>query len=314
MTQVHSSGGAMAPFATPVSKGKAQAASQPEKKQIAVPRDGESKSSAAGSGTGRHGTEVSIGAEALHALASTGEFIGKAMLTGVEDVGEAVDEANLTFLSPLVRPSKIICLGLNYLDHAKEAGLGIPDFPVLFARFASSLIGHGAPIILPKISEQLDWEAELVAVLGKGGKNIAEADALNHVIGYSVFNDASIRDYQLRNPQWMAGKNFDDSGAFGPYLVTADELPAGASGLKIECRVNGQVMQSSNTGNLIFNVAKTIALLSTFMTLEAGDVLVMGTPGGVGVARNPQVWMKAGDVCEVEIENIGLLSNPIVAE
>jgi 2-keto-4-pentenoate hydratase/2-oxohepta-3-ene-1,7-dioic acid hydratase in catechol pathway len=228
--------------------------------------------------------------------------------------GEAVDEAALTFLPPVVRPSKIICLGLNYRDHAEESGLGIPDFPVLFARFASSLIGHGAPIILPKVSSQLDWEAELVVVLAKGGKHIAEGDALNHVAGYSVFNDASIRDYQMRTPQWTAGKNFDDTGAFGPWLVTPEELPAGAAGLKIECRVNGVVMQSSNTANLIFDVAKTISLLSGFMTLEAGDVLVMGTPGGVGVARNPQVWMKAGDHCEVEIEGVGLLSNPIVAE
>jgi 2-keto-4-pentenoate hydratase/2-oxohepta-3-ene-1,7-dioic acid hydratase in catechol pathway len=228
--------------------------------------------------------------------------------------GEAEDEASLNFLPPVVHPSKIICLGLNYRDHAEESGLGIPDFPVLFARFPSSLMGHGAPIVLPEVSNQLDWEAELVAVLSKGGKNISEADALAHVAGYSAFNDASIRDYQLRTPQWTAGKNFDDTGAFGPWLVTPDELPAGASGLKIECRVNGEVMQSSNTDKLIFDVAKTISLLSSFMTLEAGDVLVMGTPGGVGVARNPQVWMKAGDICEVEIEGIGLLRNPIVAE
>jgi acylpyruvate hydrolase len=228
--------------------------------------------------------------------------------------GEVVDEASLTFLSPVVRPSKIVCLGLNYRDHAEESGMAIPDFPVLFARFASSLIGHGAPIILPKVSTQLDWEAELVVVLSKGGKNIAESDALSHVAGYSVFNDASIRDYQLRTPQWTAGKNFDDTGAFGPWLVTPEELPAGAAGLKIECRLNGNVMQSSNTSNLIFSVANTIHLLSTFMTLAAGDVLVMGTPGGVGVARKPQVWMKAGDVCEIEIEGVGLLVNPIVAE
>ena len=228
--------------------------------------------------------------------------------------GEVVDQASLTFLPPVVRPSKIICLGLNYRDHAEESGLGIPEFPVLFARFPSSLIGHGAPIILPKVSSQLDWEAELVVVLSKGGKHIVEADALNHVAGYSVFNDASIRDYQMKTPQWTAGKNFDDTGAFGPWLVTPDELPAGAAGLKIECRVDGQVMQSSNTGNLIFNVANTIHILSSFMTLEAGDVLVMGTPGGVGLARKPPVFMTAGQVCEVEIERVGLLSNPIVAE
>ena len=228
--------------------------------------------------------------------------------------GDAVEESALTFLPPVARPSKIVCLGLNYRDHAEESGLGIPEFPVLFARFASSLIGHRAPIVLPKVSTQLDWEAELVVVLAKGGKNIAKGDALAHVAGYSVFNDASIRDYQMKTPQWTAGKNFDDTGAFGPWLVTPDELPAGASGLKIECRVDGAVMQSSNTANLIFDVATTIELLSTFMTLEAGDVLVMGTPGGVGVARNPQVWMKAGQTCEVEIEGVGLLVNPIVAE
>jgi 2-keto-4-pentenoate hydratase/2-oxohepta-3-ene-1,7-dioic acid hydratase in catechol pathway len=228
--------------------------------------------------------------------------------------GEAVAETDLTFFPLATRPSKRICLGLNYRDHAEEAGLGIPEFPVLFARFPSSLIGHNAPIILPKVSEQLDWEAELVVVLSKGGKNIAEADALNHVAGYSVFNDASIRDYQMKTPQWTAGKNFDDTGAIGPWLVTPDELPAGAAGLKIECRLDGVVMQSSNTSNLIFDVATTIHLLSTFMTLEAGDLLVMGTPGGVGIARNPQVWMKAGQICEVEIEGVGLLVNPIVAE
>ena len=175
-------------------------------------------------------------------------------------------------------------------------------------------LSANGPIILPKVSEQLDWEAELVVVLSKGGKNIAEADALNYVAGYSVFNDASIRDYQMKTPQWTAGKNFDDTGAIGPWLVTPDELPAGAAGLKIECRLDGVVMQSSNTSNLIFDVAKTIHLLSTFMTLEAGDLLVMGTPGGVGIARNPQIWMKAGQICEVEIEGVGLLVNPIVAE
>jgi acylpyruvate hydrolase len=227
--------------------------------------------------------------------------------------GDLVDMASVDYLPPLAHPPKIVCLGLNYRDHAEESGLGIPDFPVLFGRFASSLIGHNAPIILPKVSSDLDYEAEMVAVIGTGGKNIAESDALNHIMGYSIFNDASIRDYQMRTPQWTAGKNFDDTGAFGPWLVTADEVPAGGAGLKIECRLNGNVMQSSNTSNLIFDVARTVHLLSTFMTLEAGDVLVMGTPGGVGFARDPKVFMKAGDVCEVEIEGLGVLSNPIAA-
>jgi 2-keto-4-pentenoate hydratase/2-oxohepta-3-ene-1,7-dioic acid hydratase in catechol pathway len=227
--------------------------------------------------------------------------------------GDLVDEASLTFLPPLSRPSKIVCLGLNYKDHAAESGFTPPSFPTLFGRFASSLIGDGAPIILPPVSTQLDYEGELVAVLGTGGKDIAKADALNHVAGYSIFNDGSIRDYQLKTPQWTAGKNFDDTGAFGPWFVTADELPPGAVGLSLQTRLNGQVMQSASTSDMIFDVADTISLLSTFMTLTAGDVLVMGTPSGVGLARKPPVFMKAGDVVEVEIEQLGILRNPIVA-
>ena len=179
---------------------------------------------------------------------------------------------------------------------------------------ATAIVGPNDDLVIPRGSEKTDWEVELGIVIGRTAKYVSEADALNHVAGYSVFNDASIRDYQMKTPQWTAGKNFDDTGAIGPWLVTPDELPAGAAGLKIECRLDGVVMQSSNTSNLIFDVATTIHLLSTFMTLEAGDLLVMGTPGGVGIARNPQVWMKAGQICEVEIEGVGLLVNPIVAE
>jgi 2-keto-4-pentenoate hydratase/2-oxohepta-3-ene-1,7-dioic acid hydratase in catechol pathway len=153
----------------------------------------------------------------------------------------------------------------------------------------------------------------MVAVVGKGGKNIGKDAALDHVVAYSVFNDGSVRDYQMKTPQWTAGKNFDDTGAFGPWLVTADELPAGAAGLKIETRLNGQVVQSASTTDMVFDVATTIELLSTFLTLEAGDVLVMGTPAGIGLARKPPLFMKDGDVCEVEIERIGLLRNPVKA-
>ena len=228
--------------------------------------------------------------------------------------GEAVDEAALTFQPPLVRAGKVICLGLNYADHAAEADMEVPEFPTIFARFSSNLIGHDAPILKPKTSDQLDYEGEMVAVIGKRAKNVPASEALSHVMGYSVFNDGSIRDYQLKTPQWTAGKNFDDTGSFGPWLVTADELPAGGEGLKIETRLNGNVMQSASTSQMIFNVEQTVSLLSSFLTLEPGDVLVMGTPSGIGLARKPPVFMKDGDMVEVEIENIGLLRNPIVAE
>ncbi|NML09330.1 fumarylacetoacetate hydrolase family protein [Sphingobium sp. AR-3-1] len=234
---------------------------------------------------------------------------GDAVVAGGEDV--AIDD--LTFLPPLIKAPKILCLGLNYKDHAAEGGFQVPEFPTIFGRFNSSLIGHGAPIIKPPCSDQLDYEAEMVAVVGKGGKDIAKDDALSHIVAYSVFNDGSIRDYQLKTPQWTVGKNFDDTGAFGPWLVTADELPAGGAGLKIETRLNGQTVQSANTSDMVFDVVDTVALLSTCFTLEAGDVLVMGTPSGIGLARKPPLFMKDGDVCEVEIEKIGLLVNPIKA-
>lgn len=249
----------------------------------------------------------------LDATAALGMAALKAAGDIVRSRGNVVSETDLTFLPPLVKAPKIICLGLNYKDHAAEGGFQVPDFPTIFARFNSSLIGHGAAIVKPAFSEQLDYEGEMVAVLGKGGKNIARDAALDHVAAYSVFNDGSIRDYQMKTPQWTAGKNFDDTGAFGPWLVTADELPAGAAGLKIETRLNGQVVQSATTSDMVFDVATTIELLSTFLTLEAGDVLVMGTPSGVGIARKPPLFMRDGDVVEVEIERIGLLRNPVKA-
>ena len=250
----------------------------------------------------------------LDQLIGEGAGALKAAFESVSTSGASVDEASLEFLPPFAKPPKIICLGLNYSDHAAEGGFEAPTYPTLFGRFASSLIGHGQPIVRPKISDKLDYEAELVAVIGQGGRHIAKDKALDHVAGYSLFNDGSIRDYQMRTPQWTIGKNFDGTGAFGPWFVTPDELPPGAKGLKIECRLNGQVMQTASTTDMIFDVETTIALLSEAMTLEAGDVLVMGTPSGVGAARKPPVFMKAGDVCEVEMEQVGLLRNPIVDE
>ena len=228
--------------------------------------------------------------------------------------GEPLDQEAVSFLPPLSSPGKIICVGLNYADHTAESSIQQPDYPTLFGRFSSSLIGHGAPIVRPKVSAALDYEGELVAVIGRGGRHIPQSAALDHVAGYSIFNDGTIRDYQFRTPQWTMGKNFDGTGAFGPALVTADELPPGAGGLTLETRLNGTVMQKTSTSHLIFDVATLVALISEGITLYPGDLIVTGTPSGVGAARKPPLYMKPGDVCEIEIEGLGILRNPIVQE
>jgi acylpyruvate hydrolase len=222
--------------------------------------------------------------------------------------------ASLKLAAPVPRPGKIICLGLNYYDHAKEGGRDKPEYPWFFYRGASSLIAHGEAGLRPRVSERLDYEAELAVIIGKRAKHLSEADALSCVFGYSVFNDISVRDYQKKTPQWTIGKNFDNSGPFGPVLVTADELAPGATGLSIQSRLNGKVMQDANTTDMIWGVAETIKLLTECMTLEPGDVIIMGTPAGVGQARTPPVWMKDGDVVEIEIERIGTLTTPIKNE
>lgn len=222
-----------------------------------------------------------------------------------------VDLSRVALLPPVARPPKILCVGLNYRDHTSESGFEQPAYPTLFSRFATSLIGHGAAIHHPELSDTLDYEGELAVVIGRGGRGIARADALAHVLGYSVFNDASVREYQFKTPQWTMGKNFDGTGAFGPCLVTDDELPPGASGLALQTRLNGQVVQSANTRDMVFDVASLIETISAALTLEAGDLIVAGTPAGIGHAREPRLYMKPGDVCEVEIEGIGLLSNPV---
>jgi acylpyruvate hydrolase len=214
-------------------------------------------------------------------------------------------------LPVLPNPRKIICLGVNYIDHAKEGGNQIGDYPALFLRCATSLLANQAPLCLPRVSDKLDYEAELAVVIGRRARFVTEAQALDAVFGYACFNDATLRDYQRKTTQWSIGKNFDATGGFGPQLVTADELPPGCVGLRIQSRLNGQVMQDANTRDMAFGVARTIALLSESLTLEPGDVVVMGTPGGVGYARTPPVWMKPGDRIEVEIEGIGVLSNPV---
>ncbi|MFN4350261.1 MAG: fumarylacetoacetate hydrolase family protein [Hylemonella sp.] len=222
--------------------------------------------------------------------------------------------AGVRFLPVVPRPGKIVCLGLNYADHAKEGGNARPEYPSFFLRGATSMTGHLAPIIRPKASTKLDYEAELAVVIGQRARHLTAANALDCVAGYACFNDGSIRDYQRKTNQWTIGKNFDASGPFGPWLVTPDELPPGAAGLRIQSRLNGKVMQDANTKDFLWDVAESLRIITECMTLEPGDVIITGTPAGVGYARTPPVWMAPGDVCEIEIEGIGILSNPIADE
>ncbi|MGV7241481.1 fumarylacetoacetate hydrolase family protein [Caballeronia sp. M23-90] len=231
-----------------------------------------------------------------------------------QEGGRVEAQEGLTFLPPLRRPTKILCVGLNFKDHSKESNFEQPDYPTMFLRLNTSLVAHNAPIIRPRVSDSLDYEGEIAVVLGKGGRHIHREDALSHVAGYALFNDASVREYQFKTPQWTMGKNFDGTGAFGPDFVTADELPAGVKGLRLETRLNGEVVQSASTDDMVFDVETLIVLLSEAVTLEAGDVIVSGTPSGVGWARNPKLLMRHGDVCEVSVEGIGTLRNEIVDE
>jgi acylpyruvate hydrolase len=244
-------------------------------------------------------------AKGSDALFSAGDVLSR---------GPSVDLSKIAHLPPLANPGKIICIGLNYVDHSVESGFKPPEYPAVFIRFTSTLIGHGVPIVRPKLSEQLDYEGELVAIVGKGGRHIPKSSALDHIAGYSLFNDASIRDYQFKSTQWTVGKNFDATGAFGPEFVTADELPPGCRGVEFETQLNGKVMQKGLIDDLIFDVASLVSILSDAFTLCPGDILVTGTPGGVGLARKPPLWMKHGDVCVITSPQLGVLSNAIVDE
>jgi 2-keto-4-pentenoate hydratase/2-oxohepta-3-ene-1,7-dioic acid hydratase in catechol pathway len=244
-------------------------------------------------------------------------------LSGLADLAQrAPSDARIAlkrvkFDLPVARPGKIICLGLNYLEHVKEGSQrdNIPKFPTIFFRGLTSMVAHEEPIIRPRASETLDYEAELIVVVGKPAKHLTMDNAYSCIAGYSCGNEGSVREFQRKTTQWDMGKNFDFTGGFGPWLVTADELPPGAKGLKIESRLNGQVMQSDNTDNMMFPIAEMLVYITQGITLEPGDVIFTGTPSGVGHARKPDpVWMKNGDVCEVEIEGIGVLRNPIEDE
>jgi 2-keto-4-pentenoate hydratase/2-oxohepta-3-ene-1,7-dioic acid hydratase in catechol pathway len=231
-----------------------------------------------------------------------------------DSAGRPADIAlkSVNWLSPIVRPGKIWCVGLNYRKHAAEAGAKIPDYPSVFTRFTDTLAPHGSPIVVPKLSGDLDYECELAIVIGRPGRHISEAEALDHVVGYTCFNDASVRDYQFQH-SLAVGKNFVATGGIGPWIVTRDELPD-PSKLTIRTRLNGQEVQYGTTDDLIFTVPQIVSYLSGMSELAAGDIIATGTPHGVGFARKPPLWMKPGDVVEVDISGIGVLLNPVVAE
>ncbi len=225
-----------------------------------------------------------------------------------------VDMSSVKLLVPIARPGKIVCIGRNYAAHAAEGGSETPTYPEVFYRGSTTLIAQGEPIIRPKCSDKLDFEAELVVVIGKLAKHVAEADAGAYIAGYSLFNEGTLRDYQRKSSQWTVGKNFDNTGPFGPEIVTSDEVPEGAKGLRIQSRLNGQIMQDANTDDLVFTIHNLLYRLTECMTLEPGDIIVSGTPAGVGYARTPPVFMKPGDIIEIEVDGIGVLTNTIEDE
>jgi 2-keto-4-pentenoate hydratase/2-oxohepta-3-ene-1,7-dioic acid hydratase in catechol pathway len=219
-------------------------------------------------------------------------------------------ESEVTWLPVIPNPGKIVCVGLNYEEHRQETGRDKTEQPALFLRLAESQVGHKQPILRPRESKNLDYEAEIAVIIGKAGRRISQKDSWNHIAGYSCYNDGSVRDWQRHTIQWTAGKNFAGTGGFGPWMVSADEIPAGAL-LTLSCRLNGERMQHATTEQMIFKIPKLIEYISSFTTLAPGDVIVTGTPGGVGARRNPPVWMKPGDKVEIEIDKVGVLVNSI---
>lgn len=268
-----------------------------------------------------------VGDRVVDLAASTGiatlaEFIGSPRWAERERLAAAATPvaplAGLDFMPPIPRPEKIVCAVRNYMDHHQEvvaAGMQreLSEQPPIFLRVWRSQVAHGKPIVRPHVSESLDWEGELAVIIGTAGRCIPEAKAYDHVAGYSIYNDGSIREWQFHAKQIASGKNFESTGGFGPWMVTADEIAPGRQ-LKLETRLNGETVQSSHTGHMIFAIPKLIAYASTIFTLVPGDVIVTGTPAGVGWSRKPPRFMKPGDVCEVEIEGIGVLRNPIVQQ
>jgi 2-keto-4-pentenoate hydratase/2-oxohepta-3-ene-1,7-dioic acid hydratase in catechol pathway len=241
--------------------------------------------------------------------------IGRTAITEASDASEAIPLDEVTLLPPNPKPARIICVGVNYADHAAESDRPAesPGFPVIFTRFASSLVGHLQPVVRPSVSHQFDWEGELAVVIGRPTHRVAPGDALRHVAGYSCFMDGTLRDWQRHTSQFTPGKNFDRSGSWGPSIVTADEIPDPGA-LVLSTILDGEVVQHASTADMIHDVAAIVSYCSTFTTLEPGDVIATGTPGGVGFARTPQRWLEPGSDIRVVISSIGTLVNPVVDE
>lgn len=223
------------------------------------------------------------------------------------------ERASVALKAVIPNPEKVLCIGLNYRDHATETNMPIPAVPTVFAKYANTLIGHGEPIIIPRVTQQVDYEAELAFVIGRRGRYISEAEAMQYVVGYTIFNDISARDYQMQTTQWTVGKSFDTFGPLGPALVTADEIPDPAA-LAIRLSINGEILQDSHISQLIFPIPRLVAYLSEVMTLEPGDVIATGTPSGVGFTRQPPRFLHPHETVRVEIEKVGILENPVMAE
>ena len=253
--------------------------------------------------------------DSIDALLAGGHSAWAQAKTAVSNGKASLKLSELTLLPPVLNPSKAIAVGLNYVDHAAESPYkDAPKYPVLFQRFPSSWVAHDQPLVKPKVSDDFDYEGEVAVIIGKSGRYISKEDALSYVAGYSIFNDGSIRDYQFKSHQWMMGKNFDATASFGPVFVSADELPAGAVGLQLQTRLNGEILQDANTRDMIFDVATVISVCSEVFELQPGDIIISGTPAGVGFARKPPIFMKQGDVVEVEVEGLGILRNAVVNE
>lgn len=263
---------------------------------------------------GREGFGEQVGEEIRELTSAQAPDLKTALTVGLPTaVVRALPLASVTLLPPIPNPGKIFCVGLNYLEHREETGRSATAHPTIFTRFADTQVADGQPLVVPRESEKFDFEGELAVIIGKGGRRISEADALGHVAGYACYNDGSVRDWQNHTAQFTPGKNFPATGGFGPWMATADEVPD-PNTLSVTTRLNGTVVQHASCADMIFSIPRVIAYVSAFTALSPGDIISTGTPGGVGARRTPPLWMKAGDVVEVDIAGVGVLRNPVVAD